>query len=54
MMTSVRKMEGYRLVVQIGLCVWLGQKHLVVELVVELIVELFDSNPKVGKLLLEI
>lgn len=49
-MTSVRKMEGYRLVVQIGLCVWLGQKHLVVELVVEL----FDSNPKVRMLLLEI
>ena len=50
MMMLVRKMEGYRLVVQIGLCVWLGQKHPVVELVVEL----FDSNPKVGKLLLEI
>lgn len=49
-MTSVRKIEGYRLVVQIGLCVWLGQKHLVVELVVEL----FDSNSKVMELLLEI
>ena len=53
-MTSVRNMEGYRLVVQIELCVWLGQKHLVVELAVKLAVELFDSNPKVRKLLLEI